>query len=119
MTDMTCGKPHGGKKKGKKGGKKGGGKRRLIVLLLCAGLLLTIVGCGGGGFWQRTVLPGPDMEYGTADDIVLDSEFEDIAAAAKTVSEMFGYGWVGLILQGVAMAVAMFSARRGINTEKD
>lgn len=110
---MGCGMPHG-KKKGKK--KRGGSKRKAIALALCALVLLTLVGCGGG-FWQRTILPGPDMEYGTADDIVLDSDFEEIAQAAKTVSEMFGYGWVGLIVQGLAMAVAMFASRRGVNTD--
>jgi len=112
---MGYGKRTGSKRTGSK--RKGGTKRKVLVLLVCAAALVSLVGCNGG-FWQRTVLPGPDMEYGTADDIVLDSDFEEIAQAAKTVSEMFGYGWVGLIIQGVAMAVAMFASRRGVNTDK-
>ena len=81
----------------------------LISRAAAALLLLSVVGCSG--FWERKTLPGPDGTVGTDDDVLVESGAEAISEWAQTLSEMFGNGWIGMLIQAFALVVGAFALR--------
>lgn len=61
-------------------------------------LLCTLAGCA----MAERRAEGPDGIAGTADDGK--SKAEVAAEMASTAATAFGYGWIGLVLQGLATA---------------
>lgn len=77
--------------------------------LLALALVGVLAGCAITE--RRPVDPGPDGIWGTTDDL-WKSDLERGGDVARSVAEGFGFGWIGLLIQGASILATSVAAAR-------